>query len=94
MVILLLLAAIAIYMGLYFAFDYFSHRLDTPTAWLASLNRMFLWPEDQIFSLFRFLLMLLVLYTLFDFARTTAKKGLKRKAPPEEMKLKVNEKKK
>jgi hypothetical protein len=90
MLILFLFAAIAIYMGLYFAFDYFNQRLDTPTSWLASLNRMFLYPDDQIFFLFRALLLLMAIYVVFDLLRSAAKSGLKRKPPPEEMKLKEN----
>jgi hypothetical protein len=86
--IVLLLLAIIIYAGLYFAWDYMSGNLSTPTAWLASLNNMFLMPETQIFQLFRLLLFLIALYVFLDVMKVTTRKALKKKPPPEEMKLK------
>ena len=90
MLIVFLLLAIAIYMGLYFAMDYFAHRLDTPTAWLSSFNRMVMRPEEQIFFLLRGLILCVALYVVGDFLLSTAKRGLKKKPPPDEMKLKTS----
>lgn len=88
MLIVFLFLAIIIYVGLYFAWDYMSGNLSTPTAWLTSLNNMFLMPETQIFQLFRLLLILILLYVILDIMKVTTKKALKKKPPPEEMKLK------
>ena len=88
MLIVFLFLAIGIYVGLYLAWDYMSGHLTTPTAWLSSLNNMFLMPETQIFQLFRLLLFLILIYVILDLTKTTAKRALKKKPPPEEMKLK------
>ena len=89
MFIVFLFLSIAIYMGLYFAMDYFAHRLDTPTAWLSSFNRMVVQPEETIFLLLRGLILCVALYVVGDFLLSIAKRGLKKKPPPDEMKLKT-----
>ena len=88
MLIVFLFLGIAIYMGLYFAWDFISGRLQGPTAWLASFQRMVFVPEHMIFRLFWIVLIVMGAYLVADFIISTAKRGLKKKAPPEEMKLK------
>ncbi len=89
MLIVFLFVGIAIYMGLYFAWDFLSGHLVGPTAWLASFQRMILWPEPLIFQMLRGLILVIVLYLIGDFLMSLAKNGLKKKPPPDEMKLKV-----
>ena len=88
MLIVFLFVGIAIYMGLYFAWDFVSGHLDRPTAWLASIQRMFFMPETMIFRIFWILLILVAAYVVADFLISSARRGLKKKAPPDEMKLK------
>lgn len=88
MLIVYLFLAIAIYAGLYFAADFMAGHLDTPTSWLNSLNNMIVMPESQLFQIARILILLCAIYVMFDFIKTTGKKALKKKSPPEEMKLK------
>lgn len=90
MLIIMLFVAVAVYIGLYLAWDFFSGHLNTPTAWLDSLNRMMLRPESEIFFTLRGLILVIALYVIGDFLMTTGKRVLKRKEPPEEMKLKTN----
>ena len=88
MLIVYLFFAIAVYVGLYFAMDFLSGNLATPTAWLISFNRMLVMPEMQVFQIARLLILLCAIYVVFDLIKTAGKKALKKKPPPEEMKLK------
>lgn len=88
MLIVYLFLAIAIYVGLYFAVDFLSGNLATPTSWMNSLNHMLVMPESQLFQIARLLLLLFAIYVVFDFIKSAGKKALKKKPPPEEMKLK------
>ncbi len=94
MLIVYLFLAIAIYVGLYFAADFMAGHLDTPTAWLRSLNQMLVMPEMQVFQIARLLILLCAIYVVFDLIKTAGKKALKKKPPPEEMKLKSSVSKK
>ena len=88
MLIVYLFFAIVIYAGLYMATAFMSGHLDTPRAWMESLNRMLIMPESQLFQFARLLILLFAVYVAFDFIKTTGKKAFKKKLPPEEMKLK------
>lgn len=89
MLIVFLFVGIALYVGLYFAWDFLSGHLDGPTAWLASFQRMILWPDVLIFQMLRGLILIIAFYLVGDFLMSLAKTGLKKKPPPDEMKLKV-----
>ena len=79
MLIVFLFVAIVLYVGLYFAWDFLSGHLDGPTAWLASFQRMILWPDELIFQMLRGLILIVLLYVIGDFLMSLAKNGLKKK---------------
>jgi hypothetical protein len=86
--IVFLLLGIVIYVGLYLAWDFMAGRLQGPTAYLASLQRMMFVPDNFAFELLRGILLIVMLYVIGDLLLTAAKRGLKKKPPPDEMKLK------
>lgn len=88
MLIVYLFIAIAAYVGLYFASDFIAGHLDTPKAWMESLNQLIIMPSSQLFQVARLLLLLFAVYVVFDFIKSTSKRAFKKKPPPEKMELK------
>lgn len=79
MIILVLFGAILFYGFLYIMYVYSNGRLDSATAWMQAINDMVLMPETKIFAILRLAILLVLVYVVFDFIMTAARKAKRRK---------------
>ena len=74
MLIVALLGAFIFYVGLYLLWSSSQVPLDSMSAVLVALNRMFWMPENLIFTIFRGLILAAALYVFADFLISLTKR--------------------
>ncbi|PQV62576.1 hypothetical protein B1R32_12814 [Abditibacterium utsteinense] len=87
MFIVALVGAFIFYVGLYLLWESSQSRLDSTAAILRSINNMLWLPQNTVFTIFRGLLLVAMLYVVGDFifsAAKRAKRATRRRAEDEE----------
>lgn len=77
MIIFALVAAVFLYIGLYFAWAMAQSHIGQTLSWISLLNEMMLVPQHAIFFILRGFIIILFFYVIADFFYASARQGLK-----------------
>ena len=80
MIIFALVAAVFLYIGLYFAWALAQPHMNQAVSWASILNEMLLVPQHAIFFILRGFIIILFFYVIADFFYASARQGMKRAA--------------
>lgn len=80
MIIFALIAAVFLYIGLYFVWATAQTHMGQTLSWVGLLNEMLLVPQHAIFFILRGFIVILFFYVIADFFYASARQGMKRAA--------------
>lgn len=79
MFIVALVGALLFYVTLYLIYESRMVRLDSADAVLRALNNMMWLPQNTVFTIFRGILMVAILYVITDFLLSAAKRATRKR---------------